>query len=151
MQFKWQTTYYQKYIKKYLFLNLNIMQLAGGPLANHQPPPNYPMIAHYHSFYSNHSYICIWQLKFHLLLLDKLTDALHQFFWTKNRYIYILKVQVVSHVSFPKNGIAAITFYFIYVTGILISLVYPAINKDSVLHAKIMGALFGILYFLFEY
>ena len=43
------------------------------------------------------------------------------------------------------NWTAAIIFYFIYVIGILIFVVYPAINKDSVWHAISMGALFGIL------
>lgn len=43
------------------------------------------------------------------------------------------------------NWTAAIIFYFMYVIGILLFVVYPAINKDSVWHAVIMGALFGIL------
>ncbi len=43
------------------------------------------------------------------------------------------------------NWTAAIIFYFIYVIGILIFAVYPAISKDSVWHAISMGAIFGII------
>ena len=41
------------------------------------------------------------------------------------------------------NWTAAIIFYFIYVIGISIFAIYPAINKDSVFNAILMGALFG--------
>jgi len=41
------------------------------------------------------------------------------------------------------NWTAAFIFYFIYVAGVLIFAVFPAINKDSVMHAVLMGALFG--------
>lgn len=43
------------------------------------------------------------------------------------------------------NWTAAIIFYLIYVAGILIFAVYPAVSKDSVIHAIIMGALLGFL------
>ncbi len=42
------------------------------------------------------------------------------------------------------NWTAAIIFYLIYVIGISIFAIYPAVNKDSVFHAVLMGALFGI-------
>ena len=41
------------------------------------------------------------------------------------------------------NWTAAIIFYLIYVVGISIFAIYPAINKGSVSHAVLMGALFG--------
>jgi uncharacterized membrane protein len=41
------------------------------------------------------------------------------------------------------NWTAAFIFYFIYVIGISIFAIYPAVNKGSVYNAIIMGALFG--------
>jgi len=41
------------------------------------------------------------------------------------------------------NWTAAIIFYFIFVAGISIFAIYPAVNKGSVYHALYMGALFG--------
>lgn len=41
------------------------------------------------------------------------------------------------------NWTAAIIFYFIFVVGISIFAIYPAVNKGSVSHAILMGALFG--------
>lgn len=42
------------------------------------------------------------------------------------------------------NWTAAFVFYFIYVAGISIFAIYPAVQKDSVFNALLMGALFGI-------
>ncbi|BAX81444.1 DUF2177 family protein [Labilibaculum antarcticum] len=42
------------------------------------------------------------------------------------------------------NWTAAFIFYFIYVAGISIFAVYPAVQKGSVLSAILMGALFGL-------
>ena len=41
------------------------------------------------------------------------------------------------------NWTAAIIFYMIFVVGISIFSIYPAVNKGSVYHAILMGALFG--------
>ena len=41
------------------------------------------------------------------------------------------------------NWTAAIIFYFIFVVGISIFAIYPAVHKDSVFNAILMGALFG--------
>jgi len=41
------------------------------------------------------------------------------------------------------NWAAAFIFYLIFVVGISIFAVYPAINRGSVYHAILMGALFG--------
>jgi len=43
------------------------------------------------------------------------------------------------------NWTAAIIFYLIYVAGIFIFVINPALNKNSILHAIVMGALFGII------
>ena len=42
------------------------------------------------------------------------------------------------------NWTAAFIFYFIYVAGVSIFAIYPAVNKDSVFNALVMGALFGV-------
>lgn len=42
------------------------------------------------------------------------------------------------------NWSAALIFYVIYVIGISIFAIYPAVNKDSVFNAVLLGALFGI-------
>ena len=41
------------------------------------------------------------------------------------------------------NWTAAIIFYLIYIAGILIFAVLPAVAKDSLRHAVVWGALFG--------
>jgi len=41
------------------------------------------------------------------------------------------------------NWTAAFIFYFIFVVGISIFAIYPAVNKGSVINAVFMGALFG--------
>jgi len=41
------------------------------------------------------------------------------------------------------NWTVAIIFYFIYVVGISIFVIYPSVNKGSVYYAILMGALFG--------
>ncbi len=42
------------------------------------------------------------------------------------------------------NWTAAFIFYFLFVVGISIFVIYPSVNKGSVLHAIFMGALFGL-------
>lgn len=42
------------------------------------------------------------------------------------------------------NWTAAFIFYFIYVAGISIFAIYPAVQKGSVFNAILMGALFGL-------
>ena len=46
------------------------------------------------------------------------------------------------------NWTAAIIFYLLYIVGILIFAVYPAVHKNSLGHAIMMGALFG--FFAYE-
>jgi uncharacterized membrane protein len=48
-----------------------------------------------------------------------------------------------SFLSDSINWTAAIIFYLIFVIGISIFAIYPSVNKGSVNHAILMGALFG--------
>jgi uncharacterized membrane protein len=41
------------------------------------------------------------------------------------------------------NWTAAVVFYFIFVVGISIFVIYPSVNNGSVYQAILMGALFG--------
>ena len=41
------------------------------------------------------------------------------------------------------NWTAAIIFYLIYIVGISVFAIYPAVNKDSVFNAILLGGLFG--------
>ena len=50
----------------------------------------------------------------------------------------------LGHLLRPDvNWIAGGLFYLLYIVGILIFAVYPAVDKNSLRHAIIMGALFG--------
>ena len=57
----------------------------------------------------------------------------------KNFYQKNLNYILSPHV----NWTAAIIFYLIYIAGILIFAVLPAVAKDSLRHAAVWGALFG--------
>jgi len=57
----------------------------------------------------------------------------------KNFYQKNLKYILSPNV----NWTAAIIFYLIYIAGILIFAVLPAVAKDSLRHAAVWGALFG--------
>jgi uncharacterized membrane protein len=48
-----------------------------------------------------------------------------------------------SFLTATVNWTAAFVFYIIYVIGISVFAIYPAVNKESVIHAIVMGALFG--------
>ena len=41
------------------------------------------------------------------------------------------------------NWIAAVVFYLAFIVGILVFAVYPSVDKDSLLRAIVLGALFG--------
>lgn len=41
------------------------------------------------------------------------------------------------------NWLPALVFYLAFVVGILVFAVYPSVDKDSLLHALLLGALFG--------
>ena len=48
-----------------------------------------------------------------------------------------------NFLSEQVNWVAAIIFYLIFISGILIFAVQPAIERDSVFRAMILGVLFG--------
>lgn len=48
-----------------------------------------------------------------------------------------------SILSADVNWAAAVTFYLIYIAGILIFAVRPAVNSNSLAPAAVLGALFG--------
>lgn len=58
----------------------------------------------------------------------------------KNLY----KKYLGDFLSDTVNWTAAIIFYFLFVIGISIFVIYPAVEKNSALNAVFMGALFGI-------
>jgi uncharacterized membrane protein len=58
----------------------------------------------------------------------------------KNLYQKLLGGFITDKV----NWTAAFIFYLIYVVGISIFAIYPAVNKGSAVNAILMGALFGI-------
>ena len=43
------------------------------------------------------------------------------------------------------NWTAAIVFYFLFIIGISVFAIYPAIQKDSLIHATLLGAFFGAI------
>ncbi len=43
------------------------------------------------------------------------------------------------------NWTAAVIFYLIFVAGILLFVVFPSVEKGSILNAIVMGAIFGIV------
>ncbi|TNF50730.1 DUF2177 family protein [bacterium] len=51
--------------------------------------------------------------------------------------------QLGSFLSERVNWTAALAFYFLYIAGILIFAVAPALDRGSVFRAVILGALFG--------
>lgn len=48
-----------------------------------------------------------------------------------------------SFLSENVNWTAAIIFYLLYIVGISIFAIYPAVNKDSIVKAILLGGLFG--------
>ena len=44
------------------------------------------------------------------------------------------------------NWVAAIVFYLLFIVGIFIFVILPAVEKDSLRHAVVMGILFGFFY-----
>lgn len=43
------------------------------------------------------------------------------------------------------NWVAAISFYLLFIVGIIVFVVYPAINSNSLQKAILLGALFGFI------
>jgi uncharacterized membrane protein len=50
----------------------------------------------------------------------------------------------IGHLmSSQVNWVAAVVFYLAFIVGILVFAVYPSVDKDSLLRAVALGALFG--------
>ena len=49
----------------------------------------------------------------------------------------------LSHLLGPIRWPAAFVFYAVFVAGIIFFAVYPALEKQSLVHAALLGALFG--------
>jgi uncharacterized membrane protein len=77
-------------------------------------------------------------------LLTLIVFLIVDMFWlgiiAKNLYQKYLGFFLTDRV----NWTAAMIFYLIYVVGISIFAIYPAVNKGSAINAILMGALFGI-------
>lgn len=72
-------------------------------------------------------------------LVFLLVDMAWLGFIAKNLYQKYLGNFLTDNV----NWTAAIIFYLLFVVGVSIFVIYPAVNKESVLTAIILGALFG--------
>lgn len=61
-------------------------------------------------------------------------------FIAKDLYRKYLGSFLAENVNWP----AALIFYLLYIVGISIFAIYPAVNKDSVFNAILLGGLFGL-------
>ncbi len=43
------------------------------------------------------------------------------------------------------NWVAAVSFYLLFIVGLVLFVVSPALEKDSLMHAIVFGALFGLI------
>lgn len=53
--------------------------------------------------------------------------------------------QIGSLMKSDVNWTAAIIFYLIFIAGLIVFVIFPAIEKDSWRHAVLFGALFGLV------
>lgn len=82
-------------------------------------------------------------LKLYLITLPIffLIDMLWLGFFAKNFYAKHLGFLMTKNIVWP----AAIIFYLIFITGLILFVITPALEKSSLLHALIFGALFGLI------
>ena len=66
-------------------------------------------------------------------------------FWlgivSKNFY----RDQIGSLLKTDVNWVAAITFYLLFIVGLVVFVITPAVEKSSWMHAVMFGALFGLV------
>lgn len=55
------------------------------------------------------------------------------------------RVQIGALMKSDVNWITAIVFYLIFITGLVVFVITPAIEKGSWIHALLFGALFGLV------
>ena len=77
---------------------------------------------------------------FFALLVFLLIDMLWLGIIAKSFY----QKQLASFFKGPVNWTAAFIFYFLFIAGVLIFVVLPALAQDSLMKAVVMGALFGL-------
>lgn len=53
--------------------------------------------------------------------------------------------QIGSLIKAEVNWLAAIVFYLIFIVGLVVFVITPAVEKGSWLHALLFGALFGLV------
>jgi uncharacterized membrane protein len=52
----------------------------------------------------------------------------------------------MGHLMKPSvNWIAAVTFYLLFLVGLVVLVVLPAVERESLAHAVLLGALFGLV------
>ena len=52
----------------------------------------------------------------------------------------------IGHLLKPNvNWVAAIIFYLLFIAGLVLFVIMPAIEKESLVHALLYGALFGLI------
>ncbi len=67
------------------------------------------------------------------------------FFWLTVVANKFYKSQIGSLLLEKPNAIAAVLFYIIYVIGVVVFVLSPALEKNSWQHAALYGALFGLV------
>ncbi|MSR76376.1 MAG: DUF2177 family protein [Candidatus Ryanbacteria bacterium] len=55
------------------------------------------------------------------------------------------RAQIGSLMKSDINWAAAIIFYLIFITGLVVFVIVPAVEKGSWMHAALFGALFGLV------
>lgn len=62
---------------------------------------------------------------------------------------FIAKNFYAKHIGFimtdQVNWVAAIIFYLLFIVGLVLFVINPALLKESVTHALLLGALFGLI------
>lgn len=55
------------------------------------------------------------------------------------------RAQIGSLMRTDVNWLAAIIFYLIFITGLVVFVIMPAVEKHSLINALVFGALFGLV------
>lgn len=82
-----------------------------------------------------------WKIYLIALPVFLLIDSIWLGFLAKNLYQKEIGFLMKSNI----NWIAAIVFYLLFILGLTIFVIYPAIEVDSFLKAVFLGSLFGLI------
>ncbi len=55
------------------------------------------------------------------------------------------RVQIGALMKADVNWIAAVFFYVLFITGLVLFVILPSMEKQSLVHALVFGALFGLV------